>query len=280
MLVAAIAAASAAVLWGGGDFVAGLLGRRIPILVVALVAWTTGLVITGTLVLTVDPTVPSGRAFVAGFLGGIFGAIGLASLYHGLAVGRMSIVAPIASLSALVPIVVGFAQGDRPAPIQVAGMVAALVGAVLAATAPDHDGVRRMNVGIVPAVIAALGIGISVTFVAVAAEESAVWTPLLLRTASVPLVAIIVLVRRPSFAAVRRRDVGAMMGVGAADNLGNIAFAFATTKGLLALVSAVASLVPVVTVVLARFVLHEHLTRHQLVGVVLAVAGVVAIAAG
>ncbi|HEX6844410.1 MAG TPA: EamA family transporter [Actinomycetota bacterium] len=279
-MLAVASAAFAAVLWGSGDFVAGTLGKRIPILVISLVAWTTGLLITLTLVLAIDPTVPSTRTIAAGLLGGVFGAIGLGSLYRGLAIGRMGIVAPIAALSSLVPVAVGFLQGDRPSGVQLAGMAAALGGAALAATAPDHDGVRRLNAGLVPAVIAALGIGISITLVDVAAEESAVWTPLLLRASSVPLVAIAALVVQPSFAAVRRRDVGAMMGVGAADNLGNIAFAFSTTRGLLALVSVVAALVPVVTVVLARFVLHEHLTRHQLVGVAFAIAGVVAIAAG
>jgi drug/metabolite transporter (DMT)-like permease len=117
-------------------------------------------------------------------------------------------------------------------------------------------------------------------FVNAAAEESAVWTALLLRVSSVPLLAIVVLVVRPSFAALRRRDVGLLVGVGAADNLANIAFATSTTLGLLTIVSVVASLVPVVTVLLARFALQERLTRHQLVGVVAALGGVIAIAAG
>jgi drug/metabolite transporter (DMT)-like permease len=87
-------------------------------------------------------------------------------------------------------------------------------------------------------------------------------------------------VTRPSFAPVRRRDVGVLSAVGVADNAANVLFALATAKGLFTLVSVIASLVPVVTVLLARVVLHEHLTRHQLVGVVLALGGVVTIAAG
>lgn len=279
-MLAASLAALAAVLWGGGDFTAGLLGKRIPVLVISLIAWTAGLVITGAVVLVVDPAWPTGGTIVAGLLGGVFGAIGLGSLYRGLAVGRMGIVAPIAALSSLVPAVAGYLEGDRPSSVQFLGMVAALGGATLAATAPDHDGVRRMNAGLVPALVAAIGIGISLVFVDVAAEESAAWTALLLRVSSVPLVALLVVFVRPSFAAVRRRDVGVMAGVGVADNVANVAFAYSTTRGLLALVSVVSSLVPVVTVVLARFVLREHLTRHQLVGVVLALGGVVAIAAG
>jgi drug/metabolite transporter (DMT)-like permease len=279
-MLAVSLAALAAVLWGGGDFTAGVLGKRIPVLVLSLVAWTAGLVITAGIVVAIDPHVPDTGTIVAGLVAGVFGAIGLGSLYRGLAVGRMGIVAPIAALSGVVPAVAGFVDGDRPSTVQLVGMAAAIGGAVLAATAPDHDGVRRINAGLIPALVAALGIGISLVFVDIAADGSAAWTPLLLRISSVPLVALATLIVRPSFAAVGRRDVGLMVGIGAADNLANVAFAYATTLGLLTLVSVVASTVPVVTVLLARFVLREHLTRHQLVGVVLALAGVVAIAAG
>lgn len=279
-MLAVSLAVLAATLWGGGDFTAGLLGKRIPVLVISLIAWTVGLVITGAVVLAVDPAWPAEGTIVAGLLGGVFGAIGLGSLYRGLAVGRMGVVAPIAALSSLVPVVAGFLEGDRPSSVQLLGMVAALGGAALAATAPDHDGVRRTDAGLVPAVVAAIGIGVSLVFVDAAAEGSAVWTAMLLRVSSVPLVALVALFARPSFATVRRRDVGLLVGVGAADNVANVAFAYSTRQGLLALVSVVASLVPVVTVVLARFVLREHLTRHQLVGVVLALGGVVAIGAG
>lgn len=279
-MLAVSLAAVAAVLWGGGDFVAGVLTRRIHVLVVSLIAWTTGLALTAALVLGIEPTLPDGATIGLGLLAGVFGAIGLGSLYRGLAVGRMGIVAPIAALSSLVPVTAGFLAGDRPTSVQLVGMVAALGGAALAALAPDHDGVRRRQAGLGLAVIAAIGIGISMTLVDAAAEGSAIWTPLLLRTSSVPLVVIAVLIVRPTFAGLGRRDVGLAAGLGVADNVANVAFALSTTKGLLTLVSVVASLVPVVTVVLARFVDHEHLTRHQLVGVVLALTGVVLIAAG
>lgn len=281
-MLAVVLAASASTLWGAGDFVGGVLTRRIPVLIVALLTWGSGLAIVGVLVVLFDPVVPPTRSIAFGLLGGVFGAIGLASLYQGLAVGRMGIVAPIAALSSLVAALVGLIQGDRPHALQLVGMVAAIVGALLAATAPNPAGPRKTRVagGVGFAVLAALGLGATLVCLDAAAEASAAWSALLLRASSVPLVAIAALVTKPSVGAVRRRDVGTLAGVGAVDNLANVLFALATVKGLLTIVAVVSSLVPVVTAMLARFVLHEHLTQHQLVGVVLALAGIVAIAAG
>jgi drug/metabolite transporter (DMT)-like permease len=281
-MLAVVLAAVASSLWGAGDFVGGLAAKRIPVLVVALITWGAGLVLTVALVAAFDPGVPPPRTIAFGLLGGVFGAVGLGSLYKGLAVGRMGIVAPIASLSVLVGVVVGFLQGDRPTSVQLVGMVAAVVGAVLAAIAPDPAGPRegRVAEGVGYAVLAAVCLGGTLVCLDAAGEASAAWSALMIRSSSVPLVAIAILVTRPSFAAVRRRDVGMLSAVGVADNGANVLFALATAKGLLTLVAVIASLVPVVTVLLARFVLHEHLTRHQLVGVALALGGVAAIAAG
>jgi len=281
-MLAVVLAATASTLWGAGDFIAGLATKRIPVLVVALITWGAGLALTAGLVVLFDPAVPPARAIAFGLLGGVFGAIGLASLYQGLAVGRMGIVAPIASLSVLVGVVVGFLQGDRPTSVQLAGMVAAVIGAVLAAIAPDPAGPRQGRVaqGVGYAVLAAVFLGGTLVCLDAAGESSAAWSALLLRASSVPLVAIVALVTRPSLSPVRRRDVGMLSAVGAADNGANVLFALATARGLLTLVAVIASLVPVVTVLLARLVLHERLTRHQLVGVVLALGGVAAIAAG
>jgi drug/metabolite transporter (DMT)-like permease len=59
-----------------------------------------------------------------------------------------------------------------------------------------------------------------------------------------------------------------------------VLFAVATTKSLLSLVAVLGQLYPVVTVLLARILLGERLTRGQAVGVVGAFAGVALITAG
>ena len=57
-------------------------------------------------------------------------------------------------------------------------------------------------------------------------------------------------------------------------------FAAASAKGLVSVVSVLASLYPVVTVLLARAVLKERVHRSQELGIALALAGIVLISAG
>ncbi|MGE5227460.1 MAG: EamA family transporter [Planctomycetaceae bacterium] len=272
--------AVAATLWGTGDFVGGVLTKRLHVLVVVTVAWAAGLVLVGAIAVATEPSLPSAHVLRWGLAGGVVGAIGLGSLYQGLSLGRMGIVAPIAAMSVIVPVVVGFGQGDRPAAIQVAGMALAVIGALLAATAPDPAGRGRAKSGLGYAVLAAVFIGLTMVCLAAAGADNAAWGALLLRVSSLPIVLVAALATRVSFRSASGRDVLALVGIGAADNGGNVLFAYASAHGLLALVSVVASLVPVATALWARFLLHERLTRHQLVGVALALAGVAMIAAG
>ncbi len=72
-----------------------------------------------------------------------------------------------------------------------------------------------------------------------------------------------------------------LVAIGLLDTGGNALFAAASSShGLLSVVSVLASLYPVVTVLLARLMLGERVQRTQDAGVVLVLAGVVLITAG
>ena len=62
--------------------------------------------------------------------------------------------------------------------------------------------------------------------------------------------------------------------------LGNLLFAASASHGLFSVTSVLASLYPIVTVVLARLVLAERVARSQEAGIALTLAGVVLISAG
>jgi drug/metabolite transporter (DMT)-like permease len=100
-----------------------------------------------------------------------------------------------------------------------------------------------------------------------------------MRGAGVPLALVALLALRPAVRGLRG-NVPLLVGVGIADTAANMSVGLAFTRGLVSVVSVLASLYPVVLVALARFLLHERIARHQLAGVAVALGGVGLISAG
>ena len=128
------------------------------------------------------------------------------------------------------------------------------------------------------ALVAALGFGTYMTLADKASDASVLWLLLLARCAMLPFVIGIIVYRRLPLPTGRLRWM--LFGAGSLDVLATGLYGVATTRGALSVVSVIASLFPVVTVVLARVLLHERLHRLQVAGVALAISGVVLIAAG
>ena len=260
------------------------MSKRLPTATVMVVSQGAGLVLTAGLVLAVGEPAPEPRFLMYGALGGLAGAIGLASLYKGLAVGRMNVVAPTAALSGAVPVIVGFAQGERPATVQLVGMAIAGAGVLLAVRSPEPStGAARPGSaarGVAYALTAAFFLGLLVTSLDAAGEASPLWASLMVRVVSVPLFVVAALLTARTARRPTGREAGILAGVGVLDNGANVMFAFAAREGLLTLVSVLGSLYPVATVLLARWFLHERMARWQLAGVAAAFTGVALIAAG
>ncbi|MGE5459004.1 MAG: EamA family transporter, partial [Solirubrobacterales bacterium] len=265
--------------WGTADFLGGLSARRLPLITLSLLSQLAGLVFVGTIVAVRGEAPTGAETLLVGLAGGLVGGGGLAALYRALAIGRMSIVAPTAALSGVVPVAWGLFRGERPTTLQLVGVAVAVAGIVLAARTADHTGARDTR-GLGLALVAAVTLGAFVVLLDESARGDPLWASLMVRTGAISMLLVAFLVRRPSLR-MRAPDAGRLAAVGVLDNAGNLAFATAADAGgLLALTSVLGSLYPVATVVLARFVLHERLTRWQTVGVVAALAGVVLIAAG
>src|SRR3954452_20443432 len=269
--------------WGTEDFFGGLTTRRLGILLVGVVSQGAGLVLTGAFIVIGGGAVPDGRGLLFGVAAGVCATIGLGALYQGLAVGPMSVVAPITALEVVVPVTVGFVRGDRPSGLQIAGILIGVIGVVLESreTAADADATAPRVRGVVYGIVAAVFLGLLVTFLNEAGKESAAWAVFTFRLVSVPVFLVALLVtrawrgRHPT-----RRDTATMVGVGLLDNLANVTFALAGQTGLLALISVVGALYPVATVLLAWTILRERLNTSQWIGVAMAFAGVGMIAVG
>ena len=226
---------------------------------------------------------PSAAQLVYGLLSGAAAAVGLAALYRAMEIGTMSIVTPIAATSAIVPVAVGFAHGERPSALQDLGVVLALVGVVLASREEVHEARRdtRVAAGVGFAVFAALCFGGSLVGLqaASAAGGDSAWAALMLRCAGVAVAVVFVAVARTRLRG-RGGELVRVSPIGLIDTLGVLAFSLASTRGLISVVSVLASLFPVVTVALAMVFLHERISRLQAVGVTLAIAGAAMLAAG
>ena len=276
--MAAIALAlGASLTWGLADFFGPLKGRSLGVLRVLFYVQLGGLTAIA-LIVAVRGKGPADAAALLAIPAAISGTLGLYTYYRGVGVGAMSIVAPIAGISAVVPVIVGIASGDRPSPWQLGGIASALLGVFLASREPGRAG-SRLAAGVGLALLAAVGFGGYFPFMHAAGNADYWWASLLFRLTSSSVILAAVTVRRPSLAvALVQVPILALIGIG--DTLGNLLFAAASSSGLVSITSVLASLYPIVTVVLARIVLAERVARSQEAGIGLTLAGVALISAG
>lgn len=278
---AVVLALGSSLVWGAADFGGGLLARRHAVLAVLLVSQASAITAAVLLVVAGGAGPPEAAAVVLGLGAGILGAGALAAFYRALAIGTMSIVAPITATGAAVPVVVGLLAGERPAALQVGGMAVAVVGIVLAAREPGGGvpaGDARAALRL--AVTAAVGFGTFFVAVDEATSRATIpWVLLTVRTGELALVGVAALLLRPPLP----RGAAALAPlalIGLLDVAANALYALSTTRGLLSVVSVVGSLYPVVTVLLARALLGERLSALQGAGVLATLGGVLAITAG
>ena len=276
--MAVILALGASLTWGIADFFGPLQGRVLGAIRALVWVQAAGLLAIAVIVVA-RAEEPGGAAVLLAIPAAISGTLGIYAFYRGIAVGAVSVVAPIAGVSAAIPVIVGVISGDRPSPWQGVGMAAALSGVFLASREPDTGGGGRIAAGVGLALLAAAGFGFYFPFMHAAGRTDYWWASLVFRIASTILVLIPALVRRTSLAVPRRRLVPlALIGVG--DMVGNLLYAASSAYGLVSVTAVLASLYPIVTVTLARLVLSERVARSQEAGIALTLAGVVLISTG
>jgi drug/metabolite transporter (DMT)-like permease len=275
LLTAALALAAAAS-WGVGDFLGGLKSRSLSPIAILIVAQPIGLALLAIWVAARGEG-PPGSSVLWACLASVLGTTGLVAFYRGMAAGALSIVAPIAGAGAAIPVIWGLARGDHPSGLQELGFVAAFAGVILASF-ERRPQATRLAAGAGWAVIAMLAFGAYYIPMHAASHGDFLWAAFVFRLTSTTLIASAWLVLRPRRA--RRADLPVLASIGVLDTGGNVFFAAASSRGLVSVVSVLASLYPVVTVLLARAVLHESVHRSQELGIALALGGIVLISAG
>jgi drug/metabolite transporter (DMT)-like permease len=276
-LLAVLLALGASVAWGVADFFGPLQGRKYGTLAVLLLVEVAG---TFAIAIAVGVSwhLPEDPAVWLAAPAAVAGTLGIYAYYRGMALGAISVVAPVAAVSAVVPVLIGLATGDSPSALQLVGMAVALTGVGLASREPG-SGPRKLSAGVGLALLAAVGFGFYFPPMHAAGEADFLWASLIFRLVATVMVAAAVLVVRPRFA-FDRRGLAIVVLAGIGDTLGNALFAASSAHGLVSVTSVLASLYPVLTVILARLVLGERVSLGQRLGIAGTLLGVALISAG
>jgi drug/metabolite transporter (DMT)-like permease len=264
----------ASLLWGTADFLGGLGVKGRSVLAFLTLTQLTGLTIVA-LLLVAFPADPSGTDLLIGVISGVLTVVLAGSLYRSLALGPMNVAAPLSAVvGAAVPVAYGLATGERPGVPAMLGIVVGLVGIVLVSTAKAQEQQRVAPLTLVLATTAGLMIGVVNILFAQTSEEGGLWPFAMTKLVAFVVVGIAFLVQR--------RRTGLRLGspllpvaAGGADAGATMSLLLALQRGSLILISILGGLFPVVTVVLARVVLKEPMTRWQLVGLAAAVVAVI-----
>jgi drug/metabolite transporter (DMT)-like permease len=285
-MLGTLLALSCSGLWGVSDFLGGSLGRRVSLLQILVASQLAGLV-AGVAIALVLGGAPSLGPWVLVPVGaGVSSIFGLGALYRGLAIGAMGVVAPIAALGALIPIGVGLASGDRPSTAQVAGMAVVLLGVSVTTRelrSEQTPAGARTRQAVLLAVVAAVGLGLAQLALAEGARTDPYWTIGFMRIAALLTIVAYAATLGPGVPRPREyrgQPTLPLFVIGLADVSAMTSYALATKHGELSVVTALSSLYPVVTVLLATVLLRERLNRPQVVGASVTLVGAALLSAG
>ncbi|HEY6629199.1 MAG TPA: EamA family transporter [Acidimicrobiia bacterium] len=265
-------------LYGVADFLGGEGAKRVS--AASVVLWA------GTLsfpVLLVVALVFGGEAvgqdYLLGALAGVMGGLGLIILFAGLSRGHAAAVAPVAAaVGAVVPVVAALIEGESPSTLSWLGVVIAVPAIMLCAWVVDRGDVP--GGGWLFGLAAGLGFGGFSVLIRLTSESSNLLPLIASRAATVmvPLaLAGLGVWQVDRFNRTPRSLIGANALL---DVSGNVALLFALRAGSLASGAVAASFYPAITVIMARFINDEHLSKRQILGLVLAVISMAAIALG
>jgi len=276
-MVAALLALFSSIAGGAADFVGGTQTRQVSALATIASSQCLGVALLIVWMAIERPSVGTDAFVPWAVLGGVTLLVGLGCFYQALATGTMSVVAPIAAVGVAVPFFWGLISGERPGAIQVVGVLGVVIGVVLA-SGPELRG----QAGVRPIILAAVAgacFGSNMAFVAKAAQTDVLETMIVVKlTIIAPLLAYAFARRTIGGLAQARWQLVVLLSL--LDTCAILFFALASRRGYISVVSVLASLYPVVTVLLARVVHRERLRSSQNAGVVMSLTGIVLIVAG
>src|SRR5262245_11099942 len=194
----------------------------------------------------------------------------------------MSVVAPVTAVCAVVvPVVVGLSLGERPSGVTLAGIALAVIAVALAgqsvhADEPGHADPDRRPRALRLAVSSGVMIGLFLVALGRTPASAGLWPLVSARIVSISLFCAIAIGSGQPILLEGQAATIAIVG-GTLDMLANFCYLAAARHGPLSVIATLASLYPATTVLLARLLLRERLTRTRLLGIAAALAAIVVI---
>jgi drug/metabolite transporter (DMT)-like permease len=264
--------------YGVADFLGGEGAKRVS--AATIVVWS-GLF--SFPLLTIAAVIVGGDVSMAdyglGLAAGASGAMGLTTLFAGLARGRAAAVAPAsAALGAMVPVAVAVVGGDRPSIIAWVGVVVAIPAIALSAWSEDEYG--SLRAGFLYGTMAGLGFGGFTAIIGFTNADSNLLPLIASRAATIVVVVSLALVGIWKIRHLAHAPRGIIVGNGILDVSANVTLLAALRAGEFALAAVAASFYPAITVIMAKLVNGEHLRGRQVVGSALTLVALGLIAAG
>jgi len=269
----------AALSYGTADFAGGYASRENPVSGVLIVSqlFGIGLVLAFVLLDPVPTSLLPGDVLY-GAAAGVAGLAGLGLLYRGIATNEISIVSPAAALfGALVPLLFSFGVGERLSSLALTGVIVTLPAIVMISWEGIPEELRghlasRRDAWIT-GIAAGFFFGLFFVFISRPADTSGMWPLVVARGTSILGVFLFLLLhRRPLRVRVK---LPVVIAAGILDMAANIFVVLGYRSGLVGVVVVITSIYPAQTVLLGRLVFGQRVGPVRLVGIVVAIVGVV-----
>lgn len=282
--MAAVLALLAAGLYGAADFLGGAASRRATAISLLAVNTPFGVALMVAVALAFGGGPAAGASLAWGALGGIAGGAGLILFYAGLAAGPMNVVAPVSALmSALIPVGIALATGERPGTVALAGSALCLAAIALVSIEPNGSRVVARTTGraLAAGLVSGVMFGLFFFCIAKAGHDGGLWSLVAARSAGMVIALAAAAWTRSRPVWWDRDPTAFWMALlsGGSDVTANVFYLLATQHGMLSLAVVITALYPGVTVLLARIVFGERMRPVQQAGLVLAAAGIVLVTA-
>ncbi|MDQ4039778.1 MAG: DMT family transporter [Actinomycetota bacterium] len=284
-MTAILLALGAALAYGASDFIGGRASTRAHFSLVTTVGAGAALVIAALAApLIGGDLAPTPMAW--GVASGLGSGLGTLFLYRGLARARVAVVAPTSGvLAAALPAGLAVVLGERPAPVTVLGLVLALPAVWLISGGGGETQDDGRPTGLIDGVLAGVGFGTLFLALDQAGDSAGLWPLAVGQATAFVLVALIAFRSRGAAPEVESPATGQTwwplaVATGVLGSAATLLFYASTTTGLLTIAAVLTSLYPAGTILLARLVLDERISRRQGLGLALAGCAVVLITVG